>query len=60
MHTNSGTGTADEAARVDNINQLVNYINTNSAGNAVIVSDRPNSRYTRGRQYPRLARCYAE
>ena len=47
VHTNSGTGTADETARVDNINQLVSYINTNSVGNAVIVSGDTNSRYTR-------------
>lgn len=47
LHTNSGTGTADEAARADNIDQLVAYINANSAGNAVIVTGDTNARYTR-------------
>jgi len=48
LHTNSGTDYADEeAARVDNINQIVSYINTNSIGNAVIVMGDTNSRYTR-------------
>jgi endonuclease/exonuclease/phosphatase (EEP) superfamily protein YafD len=48
LHTNSGTTYADEeAARVSNIEQIVDYINTNSVGNAVIVMGDTNSRYTR-------------
>lgn len=48
LHTNSGTSYADEfAARIDNINQIVSYINANSVGNAVIVMGDTNARYTR-------------
>jgi hypothetical protein len=47
IHTNAGTDATSLAARRDNIIQLVNYINTNSVGNAVLVFGDTNTRYTR-------------
>lgn len=46
-HTNAGTENADLAARRSNISQLSQFINQNSAGNAVIVMGDLNCRYTR-------------
>lgn len=47
LHTCAGTSTSSLAARVDNLAQLVSYINTNSVGNAVLVFGDTNTRYTR-------------
>jgi hypothetical protein len=47
LHTNASTGEADLAARRSNILQILNFIGTNSAGNAVIVLGDTNTRYTR-------------
>lgn len=47
LHTNAGTNDGDEASRADNLNQLTAFINTHSAGNAVVVMGDTNTRYTR-------------
>jgi hypothetical protein len=47
IHTNAGTEAADETARAANINQLVAYIQANSAGNAILIFGDSNCRYTR-------------
>lgn len=47
LHTCAGSDESSLAARRDNILQLVSYIQTNSAGNAVIVCGDTNTRYTR-------------
>ncbi|CAE6401320.1 unnamed protein product [Rhizoctonia solani] len=47
LHTNTGVGLSDQAARRSNIRQVADYISANSAGNAVIVFGNTNSRYTR-------------
>jgi len=46
-HTNAGTNDGDLASRADNLNQLTAFINTHSAGNAVVVMGDTNTRYTR-------------
>lgn len=48
VHTDAGGDSGSLAARRDNMIQLAEYINTHSAGNAVIVLGDTNSRYTRG------------
>ncbi|MET7451938.1 jacalin-like lectin [Streptomyces sp. NPDC005574] len=47
LHTNAGTNDGDEASRADNLSQLTAFINTHSAGNAVVVMGDTNTRYTR-------------
>ncbi|NUR01508.1 MAG: endonuclease [Streptomyces sp.] len=47
LHTNAGTNDGDEASRADNLKQLTAFINTHSAGNAVVVMGDTNTRYTR-------------
>lgn len=47
LHTDAGDDLGSYKARRDNINQIANYIKTNSNGNAVIVMGDTNSRYTR-------------
>lgn len=47
LHTNAGTNDGDEAARASNLSQLSAYIQSHSAGDAVIVMGDTNSRYTR-------------
>ncbi|MFJ8112410.1 jacalin-like lectin [Streptomyces sp. NPDC096132] len=47
LHTNAGTNDGDEASRADNLNQLTAFINSHSAGNAVVVMGDTNARYTR-------------
>jgi hypothetical protein len=46
-HTNAGTNDGDEASRADNLAQLTSFIQTHSAGNAVVVMGDTNTRYTR-------------
>ncbi|KAF8698310.1 Jacalin-like lectin domain, partial [Rhizoctonia solani] len=47
LHTDAGSESADITARNANIAQVISYINTNSAGNAVVVYGDTNARYTR-------------
>ncbi|MFI0960070.1 jacalin-like lectin [Streptomyces sp. NPDC021080] len=47
VHTNAGTNDGDLASRADNLSQLTAFINTHSAGNAVVVMGDTNTRYTR-------------
>jgi hypothetical protein len=47
LHTNAGTNSGDESSRADNLSQLTSFIQTHSAGNAVVVMGDTNSRYTR-------------
>jgi exonuclease III len=47
LHTNAGGSDTAFAARRANIEQLVNYIRTNSAGNAFLIFGDTNCRYTR-------------
>ncbi|GMF33651.1 unnamed protein product [Phytophthora lilii] len=47
LHTDAGVTDADEVARASNLAQLSEYINANSADNAVIVMGDTNTRYTR-------------
>ncbi|WP_329233377.1 jacalin-like lectin [Streptomyces canus] len=47
LHTNAGTNDGDLASRADNLNQLTAFIQTHSAGNAVVVMGDTNTRYTR-------------
>ncbi|KAF8685417.1 Jacalin-like lectin domain [Rhizoctonia solani] len=54
LHTDAGTEPGDEVARRSNIQQVADFINTHSAGNAVIVFGDTNSRYTRSDDNIRL------
>lgn len=54
LHADAGVTDADLAARASNIRQLSAYIDTWSAGNAVIVAGDTNTRYTRVRDNIRL------
>ncbi|KAJ3208719.1 hypothetical protein HDU67_006588 [Dinochytrium kinnereticum] len=47
LHADAGDSSADYSARISNIKQLSDYINANSAGNAVLVFGDTNTRYTR-------------
>ncbi|MCB0508909.1 MAG: hypothetical protein KDD21_11485 [Bacteroidetes bacterium] len=47
VHCNAGSDAGDYAARRDNVSQLCQYIEANSAGNALIVMGDFNCRYTR-------------
>ncbi|MFF2363009.1 jacalin-like lectin [Streptomyces sp. NPDC058122] len=47
VHTNAGTNDGDLASRADNLAQLTAFINSRSAGNAVVVMGDTNTRYTR-------------
>ena len=47
LHTNAGTNDGDEAARASNLSQLSAYIQSHSAGDAVVVMGDTNTRYTR-------------
>lgn len=53
LHTQAQVDDADLEARRNNILQLVDYIEENSAGNAVIVMGDTNTRYTRSGDNPR-------
>jgi endonuclease/exonuclease/phosphatase family metal-dependent hydrolase len=46
-HTNAGTSSGDLTSRADNLAQLTTFIQTHSAGNAVVVMGDTNTRYTR-------------
>ncbi|KAF8610530.1 mannose-binding lectin [Ceratobasidium sp. AG-I] len=54
LHADAGTEAGDETARTANIKQVADYINANSAGNAVVVYGDTNSRYTRSLDNIRL------
>src|SRR5215468_5194552 len=47
LHGQSGTATADLADSVSDVDQVLSYIEANSAGNAVLVLADTNTRYTR-------------
>ncbi|KAI8625504.1 endonuclease/Exonuclease/phosphatase [Xylariaceae sp. FL1651] len=47
LHTDAGTEAGDLTARAANVQQVADYIDTWSAGNAVLVFGDTNSRYTR-------------
>ncbi|WP_084599582.1 RICIN domain-containing protein [Actinoplanes subtropicus] len=47
LHTNAGTNDGDEQSRADNLSQLTSFIQSHSAGNAVVVMGDTNTRYTR-------------
>jgi hypothetical protein len=47
LHTNAGDNSGDEASRASNLAQLSDFVQTHSAGNAVIVMGDTNTRYTR-------------
>ena len=47
LHTNAGTSSGDETSRADNLSQLTGFIQSHSAGNAVVVMGDTNTRYTR-------------
>ncbi|NUP46539.1 MAG: endonuclease, partial [Catenulispora sp.] len=47
LHTNAGTNDGDESARASNLSQLSAYIQSHSAGDAVVVMGDTNTRYTR-------------
>ncbi|KAI0539220.1 endonuclease/Exonuclease/phosphatase [Xylaria digitata] len=47
VHTDAGTEDGDLKARASNLQQVADYINTWSTGNAVVVFGDTNSRYTR-------------
>ncbi|RYP13799.1 hypothetical protein DL767_010578 [Monosporascus sp. MG133] len=47
IHADAGVTNADLVARASNLHQLSEYIDTWSAGNAVIIAGDTNSRYTR-------------
>ena len=47
LHTNAGTNDGDESSRASNLAQLSGFIQSHSAGNAVIVMGDTNTRYTR-------------
>ncbi|KAE8373409.1 Endonuclease/exonuclease/phosphatase [Aspergillus bertholletiae] len=46
MHTDAGSETADVTARSANLQQVADYIKSNSVGNAVLVFGDTNARYT--------------
>ncbi|KAI9039720.1 endonuclease/exonuclease/phosphatase family protein [Aspergillus affinis] len=46
LHADAGSNSADVNARSANLQQLADYIGTNSAGNAVLVFGDTNARYT--------------
>lgn len=48
MHADAGSNSGDLAARASNFNQLSSFIQSHSAGNAVVVMGDTNTRYTRG------------
>lgn len=48
LHAHAGDSPEDLAVRRDNMNQLAEFINARSPGNAVIVAGDTNMRYTRG------------
>lgn len=54
LHADAGTESGDETARTANIQQVANYIDTWSIGNAVILMGDTNSRYTRSADNIRL------
>ncbi|CAE6403406.1 unnamed protein product [Rhizoctonia solani] len=54
LHADAGTESGDEAARRSNIQQVANFIDAKSVGNAVIVFGDTNSRYTRSEDNIRL------
>ncbi|KAI1341762.1 endonuclease/exonuclease/phosphatase family protein [Xylariaceae sp. FL0016] len=54
LHTDAGTEDGDEAARTANVQQVADYIDTWSVGNAVLVYGDTNSRYTRAADNIRL------
>jgi hypothetical protein len=54
LHTNAGSETADYAARRANVTQFVNYVQTQSANNAFIITGDFNCRYTRAEDNIRL------
>ncbi|CEL51929.1 putative protein Rv0888/MT0911 OS=Mycobacterium tuberculosis GN=Rv0888 PE=4 SV=1 [Rhizoctonia solani AG-1 IB] len=54
LHADAGTEAGDETARTANIKQVADYIDANSAGNAVIIFGDTNSRYTRSEDNIRL------
>ncbi|KAL2828311.1 Endonuclease/exonuclease/phosphatase, partial [Aspergillus pseudoustus] len=47
LHTDAGSEAADVTARAKNLQQVADYIDTNSVGNAVLVFGDTNARYTR-------------
>ncbi|CCE12076.1 conserved exported hypothetical protein [Bradyrhizobium sp. STM 3843] len=47
LHAQSGTSSTDLTDSVSDVNQIVSYIEANSAGNAVLVYGDTNTRYTR-------------
>ncbi|KAJ7057779.1 mannose-binding lectin [Mycena amicta] len=47
LHADAGTEAGDETARAANLQQVANYIDTWSVGNAVLVFGDTNARYTR-------------
>ncbi|KAJ5952674.1 Mannose-binding lectin [Penicillium vulpinum] len=47
VHTDAGTEPEDEVARNSNLQQVADYIDTWSVGNAVVIMGDTNSRYTR-------------
>lgn len=54
LHADAGTESGDETARTANIKQVADYVDANSAGNAVIIFGDTNSRYTRSEDNIRL------
>ncbi|EUC53620.1 endonuclease/exonuclease/phosphatase family protein [Rhizoctonia solani AG-3 Rhs1AP] len=54
LHTDAGTGVHDQSARRLNIDQVTEFIQTHSIGNAVIVFGNTNSLYTRSRDNIRI------
>lgn len=47
LHADAGSAPADIAARASNLGQLTSFIQSHSAGNAVVVMGDTNTRYTR-------------
>ncbi|CAE7162069.1 unnamed protein product [Rhizoctonia solani] len=54
LHTDAGEKPGDHAARRSNVQQVANFIDINSVGNAVIVFGDTNSRYTRSEDNIRI------
>ncbi|KAJ7669004.1 mannose-binding lectin [Mycena rosella] len=54
LHADAGTEPGDETARAANLQQVADYIDTWSIGNAVLVFGDTNSRYTRGEDGTRV------
>jgi hypothetical protein len=50
LHAQSGTSSTDLADSVSDVNQMLTYIEANSAGNAIMVMGDTNTRYTRAGQ----------